>query len=331
MPFFFDLSSLIPVIDRNPFAPVRIVDEVVEIAPEEAVPAEPLVDTGLPIPSGYEIDLMRAIVQDPFHLFVHWQLRKNPFERLHRIFPPEILSTFRTVLKLIDETNRIAVFFDAGFAREYWFNVFPARTYRVELGLRSPHSGYIKLLSSQSVAIPRGGPSDQTSEELEYSVTADEYLRILRESHLVPERGLKSESWFITEGNHGGSGVEVLPGAFREILRTIADIQEGRDYDHLWERLNREELADVVRDFLQNMSRLGDGELGYLLLLRYLPELLRRVVASEGEIQIDEPISLFMARRIGNAGSVRDSIPEDSPLAATGSSEMRPWFPSATL
>ena len=332
MPFFFDLSSLIPVTDRNPYAPVRIVDEVThELTSEDELPAEPIIDTGLPIPSHYDIDLMRALVQDPFHLFVHWQLRTNPFERLNRIFPPEAVASFRTVLKLIDETNRIAVYFDAAFAREYWFNVFPSRTYRVELGLRSAQFGYIKLLSSQSVAIPRGGPSDQTSDEVEYSVTAEEYLKILRESHLVPERGLKSESWFLTNNTEDGRALEVLPGTFRDMLRTIVDIQEGRNYDHLWERLDRAELADMVRDFLQNMSRLGDGELGYLLLLRYLPELLRRVVASEGEIQIDEPISLFMARRIGTATSAQDSIPEDSTLPVTGSSDLRPWFPSATL
>jgi hypothetical protein len=332
MPFFFDLSSLIPIVDRNPFAPVRIVDEVPEGTDDQSeVPAEPIIDTGLPIPSHYDIDLMRAIVQDPFHLFVHWQLRSNPFERLNRMFPVEAVSGFRTVLKLIDETNRIAVYFDAAFAREYWFNVFPARTYRVELGLRSAQFGYIKLLSSQSVFIPRVGPSDQTSDDVQYSVSADEYLRVLRESHLIPERGMRSESWFLTNSIDGINGVEVLPGTFREMLRTIADIQEGRDYDHLWERLDREELGDVVRDFLVNMSRLGDGELGYLLLLRYLPELLRRVVASEGEIQIDEPISLFMARRIGLNSPAQKGIPEDSRTSSIGSSEMRPWFPSATL
>src|SRR6187549_4250259 len=101
MPFFFDLSSLIPLVERNPFAPVRIEDEPPALLDDESeVPAEPIVDTGLPIPSHYDIDLMRAIVQDPFHLFVHWQLRTDPFERLRKIFPGGSVNGFRTVVKL---------------------------------------------------------------------------------------------------------------------------------------------------------------------------------------------------------------------------------------
>jgi hypothetical protein len=145
---------------------------------------------------------------------------------------------------------------------------------------------------------------------------------------------LKSDLWFITnniDAGEGSAGVEALPSTFRDMLRTIAAVHEGRDYDHLWERLDGEELAEVVRDFLRNMSLLGEGELGYLLLLRYLPELLRRVVASEGEIQIDEPISLFMARRIGLSTSEKQLTPDSTRLGQPGSSEMRPWLPSATL
>src|SRR5262249_6220671 len=144
-------------------------------------------DTGLPIPSHYDFDMMRAMVQDPFRIFVYWQLKDDPFERLRRIFPAAH-DDFHTTLKLIDETNNIAVFFDAAFAREYWFKVFPDRPYRIELGMRSSRFGYIKLLTSQSVTTPRGGPSDKEAEEPQYQITADDYLRVLRESHLVPER-----------------------------------------------------------------------------------------------------------------------------------------------
>ncbi len=339
MPFFFDLSSLIPLVERNPFAPVRVEDEVqVELGADE-LPAEPIVDTGLPIPAHYNIDLMRALVQDPFHLFVHWQLKNDPFDRLRRAFPAEAVASFRTVLKLVDETNQISVFFDAAFAREYWFSVLPARTYRVELGLRSSQFGYIKLLSSQPVAIPRGAPSDQTSDDPQYQVSSDDYLRVLRESHLVPERALLPEKWpetWLAVGEPGSEGprqavANALPPAFRRILRTIADIQSGREYDRLWERLDREELAEIVREFLRTMSRAGDGEMGYLLLLRYLPELLRRVIAAEGEIQIDEPVSLYLARKMGLAASEMSHLGTPDETTSASSSEMRPWFPSATM
>src|SRR6266545_4126470 len=86
VPFFFDLSSALPIAERNPFAPVVVIDELPVEEIVEEIPAEPIIDTGLPIPSSYTIDLMRALVQDPFHLFVYWQLKDNPFDRLARIF-----------------------------------------------------------------------------------------------------------------------------------------------------------------------------------------------------------------------------------------------------
>ena len=333
MPFFFDLSSLIPVVEKNPFSPVKVEDEVpAEPGPEE-IPAEEIVDTGLPIPSHYDIDFMRAMVQDPFHLFVHWQLKENPYDKLKRIFPGEGASTFHTVLRLTDETNQISVLFDAAFAREYWFSVFPDRTYRVELGVRSPRFGYVKLLTSQPVITPRGGPSDQTDEEVQYRVSVDEYTRILEASHLVSERSRDPEQWFravFPAAPEARSAIEEqLPESFRKILGAIADIHAGRDYDRLWERLNEEQLSTIVREFLETMSRLGQGETGYMLLLRYMPELFRRVLRAEGEIQIDEPVSLYLARKMGLGGS---EIAHPAPGPGGGDRGFKaPWNPSATI
>jgi len=90
VPFFFDLSSLLPTVERNPFEPVLVSDNAVrelELAEVSDLSPEMTVDLGLPIPAGYNLDLMRALVQDPFHLFVHWQLKDDPYERLRRIFP----------------------------------------------------------------------------------------------------------------------------------------------------------------------------------------------------------------------------------------------------
>lgn len=333
MPFFFDLSSLLPTVERNPFAPVEVHDEVpAEPGPEE-IPAEPLVDTGLPIPSHYSVDLMRALVQDPFHLFVHWQLKDNPYDRLRRVFPGPEVETFHSVLKLIDETNQIAVFFDAAFAREYWFTVFPDRAYRVELGLRSPRYGYIKLLSSQPVRTPRGAPSDQTAEEPGYRIAADEFVRVLRESHLVPERAFAADGLLPLRGATPEARAEfwsALPSQFRRLLEIIAAIQAGSDYEKLWEQLSQEEVTVMVRDFLATLSRMGNGELGYMLLLRYLPELLRRAIAVEGAIEVDKPISLYLAERLGLAASELSPPPPPAPGEARRGLSDEPWLPSLT-
>ncbi|MCG3160677.1 MAG: hypothetical protein JMDDDDMK_01746 [Acidobacteria bacterium] len=349
MPFFFDLSSLIPTVERNPFEPVIVLDEPPAEAVEEAIPAEPIVDTGLPIPSHYDFDMMRAMVQDPFRIFVYWQLKDDPFERLRKIFPAT--GDFHTSLKLVDETNNISVFFDAAFAREYWFNVFPDRTYRVELGMRSPRYGFIKLLSSQPVTTPRGGPSDKEAEEPQFQIAADDYLRVLRESHLVPERAFTLEG-LLPGADNVPAGArsalwDSLPESFRRLMLAIADIQAGRDYERWWERLDREELAGVVREFLAIVNQMGGGgELGYMLLLRYLPELLRRAIHDEGaagELRIDKPITLYLAEKLGqtaseiNAVSSSENMPAPpppgqpaaiSPSIAPGNVSHGQWLPS---
>ncbi|MBO0723734.1 MAG: DUF4912 domain-containing protein, partial [Blastocatellia bacterium] len=314
MPFFFDLSSLIPTEGRNPFEPVVVEDEVPAVVEvKEEVPAEPIVDTGLPIPSQYDFDIMQALVQDPFRIYVYWHLKENPFDRLSSIFPENEVGNFHSTLKLIDETNNISVYFEAAFLRDYWFNVYPDRQYRIELGVRSPVYGYIKLLSSQSVLTPRDAPSEQIAEETEYQVTADEFLQVLRESHFIAERAYTLEGLLPGDGAvPPGARIsfwDSLPVSFRRVIRVIADVQAGRDYDRWWERSSREELAEIVREFLDVIRDMGDGELGYMLLLRHLPELLRRSIQSEGidgagrEIQIDKPMSLYFAERLGQGSS----------------------------
>lgn len=338
MPFFFDLSSALPIAERNPFAPVVVADDLPAEEIAEEMPAEPIIDTGLPIPSSYTIDLMRALVQDPFHLFVYWQLKDNPFDRLRRIFPDS--DGFQTVLKLIDEGAQIAVYFDAAFAREYWFDVFPDRTYRVELGVRSPHHGYIKLLSSQTVATPRGTVSDQAAPEPEYQIAPDDYLEVLRESHILPERAFTPDGLLpaLAETLEERAAVwESLPPSFCRLVETMTDIQAGRDYDKLWERLEQEELAALVREFIQTINRMGGGgELGYILLLRHLPELLRRAMAAEGEIVAEAPLSHYLAERLGQTASEMNAkppseagnVPGNLPGSVPGGGRHDEWLPS---
>jgi hypothetical protein len=349
VPFFFDLSSLIPTVERNPFEPIIVPDEVPsEILDSAAeIPAEPIVDTGLPIPSHYDFDSMCALVQDPFRLFVYWHLKENPYDKLSRIFPRSLPNGFHTALKLIDETNNIAVFFDAAYAREYWFSVFPDRRYRVELGMRSTGYGFIKLLTSQTVLTPRAGPSDQIAEEPEYTIAADEYVKILRESHLVPERAMTLDGLLPGADDAPSSARnriwEQLPSSFRRLMQAIADIQAGRDYERWWERLSQEELSGVVREFLGIINRMGDGELGYMLLLRYLPEILRRAIQAENqfalgeELQIDKPITLYLAEKLGQTASEHhlpspsEQYPGQPPPRAPEGPGPHQWLPSLNL
>ena len=332
MPFFFDLSSTFPLVTRSPFEPVVVHDEVsADLAAIPEQPAEPIVDTGLPIPSHYEIDLMRLLVQDPFHLYVYWQLKDNPHDRLARLFPN---GDFHTVLKLIDETTNIAVLFDAAFGRNYWFSVFPDRTYKVELGVRSAQYGYIKLLTSNTVTTPRGTISDQEDIEPAYQISADEYVQVLRESHLVPERAFTPEGVLTLPGEtleEQASWWDELPESFKRLLTIISDVQAGRDYEKLWEKLSQAEMTALVREFLTLIGQMsGNGELGYMLLLRHLPELLRRSLAEEGAIEVSGPLTLFIAERLGMSASEMNAVPSELNFVSASEQNVKTgkWLPS---
>jgi hypothetical protein len=60
----------------------------------------------------------------------------------------------------------------------------------------------------------------------------------------------------------------------------------------------------------------GGGELGYMLLLRYLPELLRRAIQAEGELRIDKPVSLYLAERLGQTASEMNAVQSSENLPA---------------
>ncbi|MFN0119567.1 MAG: DUF4912 domain-containing protein [Blastocatellia bacterium] len=355
MPLFFDLTSAFPLGARNPFAPVALADE--DAAPPVAAKsAIPLDDPELDIPARYDINLMRAVIQDPFHLYTYWQTGSDPFARLRRIFPAAEVASFTTSLRLTDQTNNISVWFDAGFTQEYWFSVFPDRTYQVELGVRSPRHGWIRLLASDPVNTPRVTPSEQTAEEAQYQISADDYVAVLRDSHLVPERaftpeGILGAASFADEfpaelsesfppafpdaetAPRQGGLPGWLPVSFRRILKIMADAQAGREYDRFWERLSQEELTAMTREFIDVLAKTGNNELGYLLLLRYLPELLRRAIAAEGkaEIATDKPITLYLAEQLGQAASEWNAAPAPAFLAGPAVTSQPPpgkWAPS---
>jgi hypothetical protein len=331
VPFFFDLSSTFPHATRSPLEPVVVKDEVpVDLDPAQEIPAEPIVDTGLPIPSHYDLDVIRLLVQDPFHLYVYWQLKENPFDRLKRLFPT---SEFHSVLKLIDETTNIAVYFDVAFGRNYWFSVFPDRTYKVELGVKSDAQGFIKLMTSNAVTTPRGTISDQQDSEPQYQISADEYVQVLRESHLVPERAFTAQGILPMAGTPEEQNTfwESMPDSFQKLMSIIADVQAGRDYEKLWEKLDQAELTSLVREFLSIISKMsGDGELGYMLLLRHLPELLRRTLSAEGAIEVSQPMSLYLAEQLGIAPSEIGVLSSKINLSSSSEQNVKQgkWLPS---
>jgi hypothetical protein len=145
VPFFFDLSSLMPLVDRNPFEPPLVRDEV----PDGGAGSDQ------PVVPGSIAGASRFGTGRRF-----WTANTHPLRFRHDAddgsgsIPPLCLleSSRQSVgarradipgarsvkLPTLPPPDRrdsnITVFFDVPYTREYWFSVFPDRTYRVELG-----------------------------------------------------------------------------------------------------------------------------------------------------------------------------------------------------
>src|SRR5215470_7192038 len=184
--FILRPSSLI-----RPVEPLHKTPEpepVVEIQADE--PREPFIDQGLPVPETYDIDILRALLQDPFHIFIYWEVREESLKSLTHYFSPEDAAEFRTTLKLRDVEGGQEAFFNVGYRGRYWMTVFPDREYEFEIGVRSNKHGYISLLRSNRVRTPRGSISPETDQAAQYRLSPPEFIAVLESTGFAVEQAL---------------------------------------------------------------------------------------------------------------------------------------------
>src|SRR5262245_66482847 len=74
-------------------------------------------------PEGYELDIVRAMLQDPFRVFVYWHVREQSINALTRYFSPQDVQGFTTVLRLIETTGPAEAFFEIGRQGRYWLKI----------------------------------------------------------------------------------------------------------------------------------------------------------------------------------------------------------------
>jgi len=90
----------------SPIRARRTEPPVISAAPGERGHVEP----GPPgpegtFPEGYDLDIVRAMLQDPFRVFVYWHVRQESLNALTRFFSPQEVAGFTTVLKLIETSG----------------------------------------------------------------------------------------------------------------------------------------------------------------------------------------------------------------------------------
>jgi hypothetical protein len=280
--FILRPSSPIRTAALKPKQPDRPAEaEEVKLIPAEEPTGEPFIDEGMPLPDSYDVDIIRAMLQDPFRIFIYWEVRESSLKALTRYFSEEEAAKFKTTLKLIEIEGGNEAFFDVGPHGRYWMTVFPERQYEFEIGVRSPAHGYIPLVRSNRVRTPRGTVSPEPADESEYKLSPPEFIGVLEASGFAAEQSLD-----IT--------VRAMPGAeaegdqFREILFKLPEhVREavmvagsGGELTH--ERINA--VPEPLRSELMKLLVGSDGRVASVGLIHYLPELLREAIEDDRQL-----------------------------------------------
>ena len=261
-----------------PVKPIEPDQPVAELIPAEEPSDQPYIDEGLPVPESYGVDIIRALLQDPFRIFIYWEVRPESLKGLTKIFSEAEAADFRPTLKLRDMDGGHEAFFEVGPRGRYWMMVFPDRAYEFEMGVRSPEHGYISLVRSNQVRTPRGTVSPTVAPEPQYRMTTPEFIDVLQASGFAPEQAME-----ITVAPMPGStadGEQIadllvrLPESVRNAL-LVAAIGDQLTFDMV------DALPEPFRSELLKLYAASDGHLASVGLAHYLPEVLREAIEDE--------------------------------------------------
>ena len=284
----------------RPSSPFRSPELESAVKTEELKADEHFVDVGLPIPETYKIDIIRALIQDPFRIFIYWEVREESLEALTQYFLPEDVAKFEVVLRLFEIEGRNEAFFNVSHTGRYWMMVFPDRHYEFEIGVRSPIHGYIPLVRSNRVRTPRGTVSPERAEEREYSLEPAQFVEVIEASGFAPEQSLNITVAPIPGASAGDDLIEEsirrLPPTVREAIMVAAS--GGELTAEMIEK-----FPEPLRSELTQLFYAGDGRVASIGLTHYLPELLREALEDEREILGDQIRPLHITQRFLLGGS----------------------------
>jgi hypothetical protein len=248
------------------------------------------------------------MLQDPFRIFIYWEVREESLKALTRYFSPADAATFRVVLKLVELHGGYEAFFDVDQRGRYWMSVFPDRDYQFEIGVRSPLHGYIMLLRSNRVHAPRGTVASLPAPEPHYRVTPQEFNRIIEASGFSAHQSLNitlaAASHAAVDESVVTQAINRLPDEVRSLL-PLAAAGEALTGEMI------ERLPEPLRSELLKLLAGSGGALASAGLMHYLPEMLREVVEDESEWIGDRAHPLRVAPRYFAGGSENVHWPSD--------------------
>lgn len=278
----------------RPSSPLKATDREQTVDVEPSASDEHFVDVGLPIPESYEVDIIRAMIQDPFRIFIYWEVREESLKALTRYFTPEEVETFEVVLRLFEVGERSEAFFAVSHTGRYWMMVFPDREYEFEIGVRSPVHGYIPLVRSNRVRTPRGTVSPERDEDKQYRLNPPEFVEVISASGFAAEQALDIKvapvAGASAEPDLIRAAARHLPVAVREAI-TVAATGGALTAEMI------ERVPEPLRSELMELFEAGDGRMAAVGLTHYLPEILREALEDEREIIGDHIRPLHITQR----------------------------------
>jgi len=268
------------------------------------------VDSGMEIPESYGVDIVRALVQDPFHLMVYWEIRPESYSAIEGLFPRGEVSTFRPFMRLTDLDAGDEAYVAIPLSGKYWFSVNPSSSFRIDVGALSSSSGFVPVVRSNVVRTPAGTVSTAVDEDPKFRVDTPRFVKLLAVTGFATDRVLtdvaRAEAAlaaglpmpeFVTQPSPSLiDAFSQLPVAVRTAAVRIAE-GESLAANEI------EELPASLRFMLERLLASGefDSELLTAAFMHLLPQLLRNVL--DGGI-LDDPAHPFhLPPRFATLGS----------------------------
>jgi hypothetical protein len=144
-------------------------EELIEAAKYLPAGGEPRVfeEERFLFPESYGVDRVRLHVKDPAWLFAYWDIAPASLAALRRELGERTLALSRVTLRVVDTgAGGASVILLPPGARSWYVRTAQGRrSYRAELGITLPSGEFRRLAESNTVVVPRGGPSPQKASE----------------------------------------------------------------------------------------------------------------------------------------------------------------------
>ena len=132
------------------------------------------------------MDRVNLLAQSPRRIYLYWELARDPFEPLRRLFDGQT-NAYSLVVRLTNVDTEEVTLHEASETRSQWFDAQPDHAYRAEVGLYAPGRSFIRLLTSNVKRTPRASVSLRTAPAPEWQVSAEQFSRVLDDAGYVSD------------------------------------------------------------------------------------------------------------------------------------------------